>query len=96
MKLFSITFNSFQIQRNFDDIESLLLQLERSIIDDEVPKSVFIDVGSQPEDRQKERIGVCAERSRKIYKTMRAIKSFCKLVLNSANFNCLLSNSSTF
>ena len=69
----------FQIREQFDEIDHRISQMGKSIIEDEVPKSVFIDEGTRPEDRLKERITTCSDKSRQIHKFFKKSKSYSKL-----------------
>jgi len=44
----------------------MVKQLDRTVVQDDTPTSVFIDDGSRPDDRLEERMVVCSQQSRDI------------------------------
>ena len=48
--------------------------LSKTVIQDKTPASVFVDVGSQTDDRLEERMTVCAEKSRETYRLFKKQK----------------------
>ena len=78
------------MQKEFDQIDNRLQKYQKSIIQEELPMSVFIDDGSKPEDRLNERITRNSEKSYQIYKVFKKQRpSRCKL-LDFHHVDCLI------
>ena len=71
---FSNQINFFQIRTRFDQINDQIRQLNKTVILDKTPSSVFVDEGSKSGDRLEERMSVCAEKSRETYRLFKKQK----------------------
>nr|NP_001071740.1 IkappaB kinase [Ciona intestinalis]BAE06507.1 IkappaB kinase [Ciona intestinalis] len=68
-----------QIRTEFDQLNESTNQFDKLIIQEEIPSSIFVDEGSQTNDRLEERMKVASEKSREISRLFKTHKKIRRL-----------------